>query len=131
MNVKTKVWVEDKDANLLLGDSKAVILKYINELGSISKAAKKANINYKKAWTHLNSIENILSDEVVIRKKGGANGGGTTLTSKGLELINKFNIFEEEIKKFADKKFKELFLDDKLITIESKHIEESLKQKEA
>lgn len=118
MNVKTKVWVEDKDANLLLGDNKAVILRYIKELGSISKAAKKANINYKKAWTYVNSIEEFLSDDIVVRKKGGANGGGTTLTQKGLDLVDKYTKFENEIKAFADEKFQELFLKNNLIQFE-------------
>jgi len=120
MNVKAKIWIEDGEQNLVFGEGKTQILEYINELGSISKAAKKANINYKKAWTHINTIENNISDNIVVRKKGGANGGGTTLTPKGVELIDKFNQFREEVRRFADDKFQELFLEQELIKLQER-----------
>ena len=48
MDIKVKVWIEDDHKNLVFGSGKKEILKYIDETGSISKAASKVGMSYKK-----------------------------------------------------------------------------------
>ncbi len=109
LQIRTKTWIENSDCNLLLGKGKTEILEIIDEVGSIAKAADKIGMSYKKAWTHRKILENNVEDELVISKKGGGGKGGTTLTPKAKELIEKYRQLQKEIEQFADKRFDELF----------------------
>ena len=50
MEIKIKVWIEDENKNLIFGSGKTEILRQIEQTGSISEAAKKVGMNYKKAF---------------------------------------------------------------------------------
>ncbi len=45
--IKSKIWIES-DGKILLGEGRVQLLKAIKETGSLSKAAKKLNMSYKK-----------------------------------------------------------------------------------
>ena len=109
---KVKVWIEDDEENLVFGGGKTQMLELIDETGSISEASKKAGMNYKKAWSHIKILQEYIDDELVIVNKG-RNSGGTVLTPKAKELVEKFKLFRKEVKEFSENKFNELFLDDK------------------
>lgn len=115
MQIKSKVWIEDEEGTLIFGEGKTKLLEHIQDVKSISKAAKMAGMSYKKAWTHINIVEEKIAQEIVQRTKGGKGGGGTILTPKGEELVKRFNHFKAEIDRFANEKFHEMFLDDNSI----------------
>ncbi|GGD40493.1 hypothetical protein GCM10012288_13210 [Malaciobacter pacificus] len=118
MEVKVKVWIEDDNRNLVFGSGKNEILKYVELTGSISKAATKAGMNYKKAWSHIQVLENYIEDKLVITKKGRGEDSGSKLTPKAKELIELYNQLDEDIKKYSQKRFEELFLKkDELISL--------------
>jgi len=48
MKARCKMWLEEDDH--LFGDGVANLLESIDELGSISQAAAKLNISYRRAW---------------------------------------------------------------------------------
>ncbi len=112
MQAKVKVWIEDDADNLIFGGGKTQILEYIDETGSISEAAKKVGMNYKKAWTHIKILQEYLEDELVITNKGGKGQGGTVLTPKAKEIITTFKILRKDIKEFTQKRYEELFIKD-------------------
>lgn len=118
MNIKVKVWIEDDNKNLIFGSGKTEILEYIDLTGSISKTAQKVGMNYKKAWNHIKILENYIEDDLVITQKGRGENSGTRLTPKAKELINLYKTLDEDIKEFAKKRFKELFIlkDDEIIS---------------
>lgn len=89
--VSCKVWLEFKNEPLL-GKGGAEILKTIGEVGSISKAAKKAKMSYRYVWNYLAKLEKRLGEPVVKTFKGGSKGGGgATLTNLGKKLLNEYN----------------------------------------
>ncbi|RXJ90779.1 molybdenum transporter [Arcobacter sp. CECT 8983] len=109
MKSKVKIWIEDNEHNLIFGGGKTQILELIDETGSISEASKRAGMNYKKAWSHIKVLQEYIDDELVIVTKG-RNSGGTTLTPKAKELVKNFKKLNEEVSKYSEEKFKELFL---------------------
>jgi len=109
---KIKIWIEDNEQNLVFGGGKTQILELIDETGSISEASKRAGMNYKKAWSHIKILQEYIDDELVIVNKGRSSGG-TTLTPKAKEIVENFKILRSEVKAFNDKRFQELFLNDK------------------
>jgi molybdate transport system regulatory protein len=89
---EVKAGVEYKitiDGNsFLLNSKKFDLIKYINESGSISEAAKLAKISYRTALNYIDKIETSLDIAIVNTKKGGSGGGGSTsLTSEGNMIL--------------------------------------------
>jgi len=108
--IKTKTWMENQRKELLFGKGKTEVLLEIQRTGSIAKAAENLGMNYKKAWSHIKLLQNNLDDILVETQKGGGESGGTWLTPKANEYINKYKQLQSEIEEFANKRFKELFL---------------------
>ncbi|WP_373036316.1 winged helix-turn-helix domain-containing protein [Sulfurimonas sp.] len=111
MVVKVKTWIEDDNEHLIFGGGKTQILELIDETGSISEASKKVGMNYKKAWTHIKILQEYIEDDLVVVKKG-RDSGGTVLTPKAKELIDKYKLLEKEVRDFSTKKFEEIFMAD-------------------
>lgn len=111
MVVKVKTWLEDDNEQLIFGGGKTQILELIDETGSIAEASKRVGMNYKKAWTHIKILQENIEDDLVIVKKG-RDSGGTSLTPKAKELIEKYKQLEAEVRAFTTKRFEEIFIAD-------------------
>ena len=86
-----KVWLEYR-GEALLGKGGAEILETINDVKSISKAAKTAGMSYRYVWNYLAKLEKRLGEPVVNTYKGGSKGGGgATLTELGTKLLNEYH----------------------------------------
>ncbi len=68
-------------------DKRINILRRIHETGSISEAARLANVSYKAAWQAIETLGNLTGTPLVEKAVGGNNGGGTVLTSTGLMVL--------------------------------------------
>lgn len=108
MEVRSKVWLE-KEGELIFGVGKTAILKSIEETGSINKAAKRMNMSYRRAWSYVVSIEKRMGQPLLIRVKGGKNGGGAILTDYAKDLLRKFEKMEKEVEVFVNKRYKAIF----------------------
>lgn len=108
MKVMSKVWFENKD-ELIFGTGKAAILKHIQETGSINKAAKKMHMSYRHAWSYICSVEKRLGRSLLIKRKGGIDGGGTELTDYAKDLIKRFEKLDNEVRIFTNKRYREIF----------------------
>lgn len=124
MKVKVKIWIEDEEKNLIFGGGKTEVLELIDKTGSISKAAQTVGMNYKKAWSHIKILQENIEDEMVQKNKGQGENSGSCLTPKAREVIQTYKILQDDIKKYADKRFEELFLKDnkEILNIKEKEI---------
>lgn len=95
MEIKYKVWIE-KEGDIIMGQGRETLLKYIQETGSILKAARKININYRKALYYIRSMEERLGTKLVESRRGGYSRGGSTLTKDALELLDEYNKIVEK-----------------------------------
>lgn len=89
---KVKAGVEYKinvgNNNFLLNEKKFNLLNNINNLGSITEAAKLTRISYRTALNYIEKIESSLEISVVSTTKGGKGGGGSAkLTSEGKLIL--------------------------------------------
>lgn len=94
---------------LLFNSRTKLLLLLIQDTHSVRNACRHIALSYSKAWDMLNRLEKELGYKVIERKHGGSNGGKTSLTKEGLEFLNKYEQFEENVRKYAKEEFKRLF----------------------
>ncbi len=86
-----------------IGPGRIELLEGIVETGSISQAAKKMNMSYKKAWDMIQSMNRQTTKPIVIAQAGGEKGGGTQVSPEGKELIIAFRKLQAEVQESWDK----------------------------
>ena len=99
--IKSRIWIE-ADGQILLGEGRVTLLKAIEETGSLSKAAKKLEMSYKKAWSLMDAVNSRAAEPVCVKSIGGKSGGGTALTPYGKSLIEVFDTINENCWNFLD-----------------------------
>lgn len=87
--VKTKVWLE-KDGKLLMGWGRATLLERIDQLGSISAAAKSMKLAYRNAWLWVEAMNRLSLTPLVEKGTGGAHGGYARLTDEGRRIVREY-----------------------------------------
>jgi molybdate transport system regulatory protein len=63
-----------------LGPGKIRLLEAIRKSGSISRAGRSLGMSYRRAWLLVEDLNRCFRDGVVVKKSGGAQGGGAALT---------------------------------------------------
>jgi len=106
--VRSKIWLE-KEGKPVLGVGRLSLLKAVDTEGSISGAAKRCSISFRRAWSYLNSAEKNFGIKLLERKKGGAGGGKSVLTPEARCLIEKFDSLLHDTEKYAFERFEDLF----------------------
>ncbi len=86
-----------------------LLLMLIKETHSVRNACRHIALSNSKAWSMLNKLEEELGYAVVERIHGGSKGGNTYLTKEGLEFLEKYLEFEQNVRKYAEDEFKRLF----------------------
>ncbi|MFW2489638.1 NTP transferase domain-containing protein [Clostridium chromiireducens] len=94
---------------LLFNSRTKLLLLLIQDTHSVRSACRHIALSYSKAWDMLNKLEKELGYAVVERKHGGSRGGKTSLTEEGSEFLNKYEQFEENVRKYAKEEFNRLF----------------------
>jgi len=79
------------------------LLHAIREHGSISKAAKAVPMSYKSAWEAVDTMNALSPEPIVFRETGGKDGGGTTITAYGMQLLEKYALLKEEHNRFLER----------------------------
>jgi len=70
-----------------VADKRLDILRRIGQVGSISEAARGADVSYKAAWQAIDTLTNLAGAPLVERTVGGSGGGGAQLTATGRQLL--------------------------------------------
>jgi N-terminal domain of molybdenum-binding protein len=77
-----------RDGVVALDSETALLLKYIEETGSISAAARRLGMPYSRAWGHIARSERELGVRLVEPRRGYA--GGAQLTEEGRRLLARY-----------------------------------------
>jgi molybdate transport system regulatory protein len=87
--VRSKVWLE-KDGKLLMGRGRATLLERIDQLGSISAAARSMNLTYRNAWLWVQAMNSMVPEPLVEKFAGGPRGGRARLTGDGRRIVEEY-----------------------------------------
>ncbi len=88
--VAGSLWLEF-GGERFFGPGRGELLQLIDELGSLSQAAKRMGMSYKKAWEMVTALNTQTAQPLVILQTGGKKGGGATITDEAKQLINYHN----------------------------------------
>ena len=100
LRLRAKVWLE-REGQPLLGHGRVRLLRAIDEIGSITGAAKSIEVSYRHAWQMVDQINRLSPEPVVETGRGGKGGGGTRLTSHGRKLIRLFEDLDEALQRLG------------------------------
>ncbi len=86
-----------------LNYKKFLLLKYIDEYGSIMKASKKSNIPYRTALKNIEIMEEKLGASIVSTQRGGKGGGGaSSVTDIGKQILWEYTKLTRILEKHSE-----------------------------
>jgi molybdate transport system regulatory protein len=97
----------DFGADRALGPGKIKLLETIGKTGSITQAGRALGMSYRRAWLLVDDLNHSFREAVVIKKPGGVQGGGATLTAFGRDLIAKYRAIETKATAMAARQLRE------------------------
>ncbi|HWL05876.1 MAG TPA: LysR family transcriptional regulator [Xanthobacteraceae bacterium] len=89
-----------------IGPGKVALLEAIRETGSISAAARKMDMSYRRAWLLVEAINRSLRKPAVTSEVGGQRGGGARITAVGEDVIALYRDIETRSREAAKAEFR-------------------------
>ncbi|SRR5579871_540366 len=80
-----------------LGPGKIALLEAIAATGSLSKAARRERMSYRRAWLLLADINTSFREAATESTTGGRGGGGMRVTAFGERLVVEFRTLERRV----------------------------------
>jgi molybdate transport system regulatory protein len=80
--------------NPAMGPGKARLVTLISDTGSISAAARKMGMSYRRAWQLVEALNKSFNEPVVLTAVGGKRGGGAEVTDFGKRLVESYHRME-------------------------------------
>ena len=98
--IRARLWVVGADEHNYLGVGKVRLMELIDEMGSISQAARNLGMSYKRAWSLVEEINQVGRSPYVAKGVGGAGGGHAELTEAGRHAVQQYRKLEQELAEF-------------------------------
>ncbi|SDY91480.1 molybdate transport system regulatory protein [Proteiniborus ethanoligenes] len=108
MNLGWRIWLSKEDSRIFGKGPKELLLR-TESMGSLRKAAMSMNMSYSKAWNLISNLEKALEIRILDKTIGGIDGGSSTLTQEGKELIRKYEELEKRVEEAVLKIYEEIF----------------------
>jgi molybdate transport system regulatory protein len=80
-----------------IGLERVALIELIDELGSISAAAKRLGLSYKGAWDIVRALNNLFETPLVEAAPGGRAGGAARVTPRGRSVAAAFRRVQVEL----------------------------------
>jgi molybdate transport system regulatory protein len=93
----------------VIGPGKADLLQHIIDTGSISTAAKKMNMSYRRAWELINTMNQSFDEPIVITKTGGIHGGGAEVSDFGIKILSLYKALIQKMLASADEEITQIY----------------------
>ena len=80
-----------------IGLERVALIEAVDELGSISAAAKRLGLSYKGAWDIVQGLNNLFATPLIHAAPGGRAGGAAEVTERGRAVARAFRRVQSEI----------------------------------
>lgn len=102
-----KLWLSSVTGDGIIEENRYQLLREIQKNGSLKAAADGMKISYRKAWGDLKKAEELLGYELLIRQRGGKDGGTSQLTEKAVKLLEAYEALHVKLDDSVEKAFVE------------------------
>ena len=89
-----------------IGPGKIALLEAIRSTGSISAAARRLGMSYRRAWLLVEELNETLREPAVAAAVGGRKGGGALLTPVGERVVALYRAIEGIARSAAAQEFR-------------------------
>jgi len=103
--IRSKIWVEDQNGNVVFGLGRYLILDAVKRLGSLQAAAKELKMSYRAIWGRITATEKRIGKPLLIK-----DSQGSRLTPLAETLIKKFRRMRAVAESEADEAFDDLMV---------------------
>ena len=104
--VRSKIWIEDMEGNVIFGLGRYKILEIIGRLGSMHAAAKELQMSYRAVWMRIRTSEERIGKPLVSRW-----GRGSRLTPFAENLMKQFKRLHSIVENESDEVYESLISD--------------------
>jgi molybdate transport repressor ModE-like protein len=94
--LRYEMWLETIGKERILDGEGFDLLLDLDQTGSLTASARNLGMSYRKAWGMLNEVERHLGFMLTEKRRGGAAGGRTVLSDKGMQLVRAYNNLRHE-----------------------------------
>jgi molybdate transport system regulatory protein len=105
-SIRSKIWIEDADREVVFGLGRYRILEAIRTSGSLQGAAKELKMSYRAVWMRVRASERRLGRDLVVRE-----GKGSRLTAYAEDLMKQFKRLQAVVEAESDEMFGSLMSD--------------------
>ncbi len=103
-----KIWLRRKN-EMAFGQGSCELLKRVEKTDSLYQAAQQMRMSYNKAWRLIRLMEKRLGFRLLEKQVGGPSGGGSQVTPRAKELLERYERFETDALKAIDKAYQKHF----------------------
>ena len=96
------------DRTKVFGPGKADLLEHIAATGSISAAARRMRVSYKRAWQLVDEVNRAFSRPLVAAAAGGVAGGGASLSATGEQVLASYRSLQRLATRAAQRELRTL-----------------------
>lgn len=107
--IRSKIWIEDGQGNVIFGLGRFRMLNAIDRCGSINAASKELKMSYRAIWGKIKTTEEALGQPLLVKNTGGSAGGGSVLTPLAISLLERFRFIHSQVNEQSDLYFDEQF----------------------
>lgn len=111
MRPRVKFWLESDSGRFLLGPGTLRLLLATAQTGSLKAGARAIGISYRAAWDRMKQAEEHLNFPLLERYSGGEGGGGSALTPRAFELVQRYQRFVQGVEAGIEAQFDNAFGD--------------------
>jgi molybdate transport system regulatory protein len=104
--IRSKIWIEDREGNIVFGLGRYRILDMIHRLGSMHAAAKQLQMSYRAVWMRIRTSEERIGKPLVARE-----GKGSRLTPFAENLMKQFKRLHAIVEAESDDVYNSLMSD--------------------
>jgi molybdate transport system regulatory protein len=95
---------------IALGPGKIELLRWIQETGSITEAARQMGMSYMRAWKLIQTMNQCFKEPVVVAMRGGQQKGGAGLTDAGSKALGLYQKMQRDALRACGKSGQQLRL---------------------
>jgi len=106
-NLSYKLRIKILKGEKFFGEGVAALLEQVEQTNSLLKASKNMSMAYTKALHIIKRAEDALGYKLLVRKTGGASGGGSRLTANAEKLLLLYRQFEKKVLNYTDNEFED------------------------